>query len=130
MSREERKFIEIMDSSVQLYKGHYKIKLSFKEKDVTMPNNLCIAKQRVHGLRRRLQKDASYHDEYTKFLTDVINKGYAEQVPQHQLEPCKGKVWYIPHHGVYHPKKKTLRVVFDCGAEFKGVSLNSQLLQT
>lgn len=36
---------------------------------------------------------------------------------------------YIPHHGVYHPLKKKTRVVFDCGAEFKGVSLNSQLLQ-
>lgn len=29
----------------------------------------------------------------------------------------------------YHPKKGTLRVVFDCGAEFRGKSLNSQLLQ-
>lgn len=80
-------------------------------------------------MRKRLQKDISYHDEYTKFLADVINKVYAEQMPQHQLEPCKGKVQYIPHHGVYHPKKRTLRVVFDCGADFKGVSLNSQLLQ-
>ncbi len=30
---------------------------------------------------------------------------------------------------MYHPKKKTLRVVFDCGATYKGTSLNSELLQ-
>ena len=30
---------------------------------------------------------------------------------------------------MYHPRKGKLRVVFDCGAEYKGVSLNSQLLQ-
>ncbi len=30
---------------------------------------------------------------------------------------------------MYHPKKKTLRVVFDCGAAYKGTSLNSELLQ-
>lgn len=39
-------------------------------------------------------------------------------------------VWYILHHGVYHPKKPTkIRVVFDCAAEFKGESLNKHLLQ-
>lgn len=52
-----------------------------------------------------------------------------EKVPEHQLERQDGKVWYIPHHSVRHPKKETLRVVFDCGASFKGMSLNSQLLQ-
>lgn len=30
---------------------------------------------------------------------------------------------------MFHPQKGNLRVVFDCGAEFKGTSLNSQLLQ-
>ena len=36
--------------------------------------------------------------------------------------------WYIPHHGVYHPKKNKIRVVFDCSAKFKGSSLNDHLL--
>ena len=74
-------------------------------------------------------KDELFHKEYTNFFTDVIRKGYAEEVPQHQLNRGNGQVWYIPHHGVHHPKKGTLRVVFDCGAEFQGTSLNSQLLQ-
>ena len=50
-------------------------------------------------------------------------------MPQHQLDGETGKIWYIPHHGVRHPRKGALRVVFDCSAEFKGASLNSQLLQ-
>ena len=42
----------------------------------------------------------------------------------------KGKVWYIPHHGIYHPKKPNkIRVVFDCSAEFKNETLNKHLLQ-
>lgn len=129
MSWEEKRFMEIVESSAQLKEGHYVLKLPFKKENVIMPNNLCVAKQRIHGLKRKFQKNARFHEEYTVFLSNVINKGYAEQVPQHRLEPCEGKVWYIPHHGVHHPKKGTLRVVFDCGAEFKGVSLNSQLLQ-
>lgn len=127
MSREERKFVEIMESSAQFKNGHYTFQMPFKGKDVSMPNNFGVAMQRVHGLKRRLQKDASFHEEYNNFLADVISNGYAEEVPQHQLETPTGKVWYIPHHGVYHPRKRKLRVVFDCGAEYKGTSLNSQL---
>lgn len=86
MSREGTEFDEIAESSVQLQEGRYKIKLPFKKENVTMPNNLCVAKQHIRGLRKTFQKDASFHDEYTNFLADVIRKGYAEQVPQHQLE--------------------------------------------
>lgn len=39
-------------------------------------------------------------------------------------------MWYIPHHGVYHPRKNTLRVVFDCRATFKVRSLNNELLHS
>ena len=38
-------------------------------------------------------------------------------------------VWYIPHHGVYHPQRPgKIRVVFDCSARFKDTSLNDHLL--
>lgn len=83
--REEKKIVEIVESSVQLQEGDYKIKMSFKKENVTMPNNVCIAKQCIHGLR--LQKDLSFHNDYTNSLADVISKSYAEQVPQHQVEP-------------------------------------------
>lgn len=46
-----------------------------------------------------------------------------------ELGRSDGKVWYIPHHGVYHPVTQKLRVVFDCGASYKGTSLKEQLLQ-
>ena len=50
-------------------------------------------------------------------------------MPQHQLDGETGKVGIVPHHGVRHPRKGALCVVFHCSAEFKGASLNSQLLQ-
>ena len=36
-----------------------------------------------------------------------------------------GRIWYLPHHGVFHPQKP----VFDCSAEYKGDALNKHLLQ-
>lgn len=59
-------------------------------------------------------------------MEDVIAKNYAQKVPVEDLER---HVWYIPHHGVYHPKKKKIWVVFDCSATYQGSSLNQQLLQ-
>lgn len=93
-----------------------------------MPNNHSVAEQRLLGLKRNLEKNEHFKKEYIT-MANVIEKGYAEVVPSGQLENTDGRVWYIPHHGVYHPKKQTLRVVFDCSASYQGKSLNSELLQ-
>ena len=71
-------------------------------------------------------------------MENMINSGFAERVPSTEVEVCgeanpnhsQGKVWYILHHGMYHPKKPTkIRVVFDCSAEYQNESLNKDLLQ-
>ena len=59
----------------------------------------------------------------------MVAKGYAQRVPNDRLEGSSGKVWYLPHHLVYHPKKpQKIRVVFDCSARHEGTSLNDQLM--
>ena len=41
----------------------------------------------------------------------------------------QGKTWFIPHHGVYHPSKPgKIWIVFDCSADYDGVSVNKRLL--
>ena len=107
-----------MDKSVQLKEGHYCLDLPFRDDNVTMPNNRNIAMQRLQNLKRKFKRDLQFQKDYTVFLSDVIDKGYAEIVPPHQLQRNDGKTWYLPHHGVYHPQKKSLRVVFDCGADY------------
>ena len=51
-------------------------------------------------------------------------------MPESLLDRSDGMVWYLPHHPIFHPDKpdKT-RVVFDCAAKFRKVSLNDKLLQ-
>ena len=75
-----------------------------------------------------MKKNPTFHEEYKECMEDMINNDYAEEVPPEDtsLEGCK---WFIPHHGVYHPQKQKLRVVFDCSARYGGTSLNEQLLQ-
>ena len=54
----------------------------------------------------------------------------AEEILLHGLKVQDGKVNYVLHTGVYHPKKPgQIRVVFDCSAQFNGVILNDYFLQ-
>lgn len=129
MSREDIKFMDIVSSTAKLIEGHYCIDLPRRKENVTLPDNRYIAEQRLWSLKRKFDRNSVFKEEYTMFLNEMIIQRHAELVPLDQLTHSNGKVWYIPHHGVYHPQKGKLRVVFDCAASYKGTSLSSQLFQ-
>ena len=61
-------------------------------------------------------------------MTDLLDREYAEQVPEKPSE--QPLTWYLPHQPVFNPKKPTkTRIVFDCSAKCKDISLNDALLQ-
>lgn len=78
-------------------------------------DNYQIALQRMSYLLRKFEKDAISKD----FLENVIEKGQAEMVPQTEPKRDNCKVWLIPQDWVYHPKKATIRVVFNCSTIFR-----------
>lgn len=129
MSQEDLQFLESVSTSTQKVDGHYCIALPLKDKDLRMPDNKCLAEQRLVSLKRKLQRNPEFHEDYKKFMNDLLDKGYATKVPENQLRRHDERIWFIPHHGIQHPKKRKLRVVFDYTASFQGVSLNNQLLQ-
>ena len=55
-------------------------------------------------------------------MTEKIGKGYAEAVPEESKDRTDGKVWYIPH-------QECTMTDCDCAARYRGISLNSVLLQ-
>lgn len=116
LSKEDHRFMDFVSQSARLTNGHYCIGLPLKNEKVVMPRNGAIVEQRALNLQRRLQRNASFHADYTTFMESVIAKGHAEKVPTAEPDRLDGRLWYIPHYGVYHPKKQSIRVVFDCGA--------------
>ena len=128
-SQHDKHFMHTVETSAHLTDGHYTIKLPLKDESVKMPCNCGIAEQRLNSLRRKFKRNSDFFLEYSSFMNNILEKGYANRVPDEQLSRSDGRVWFIPHHGVYHPKKKKLRVVFDCAATYQGVSLNDRLLQ-
>ncbi len=129
MSKEDHQFMDFVSHSAKPINGHYHIGLPLRNEKVAMPNNRAIVEQRSLNLQRKFRRNAYFHADYTTFMENVISKGHAEKVPIAELERLDGRLWYIPHHGVYHPKKQKIRVVFDCGASYQGTSLNEHLLQ-
>ena len=128
-SQDDLKFLRIMDHNIRRdAAGQYELPLPFRH-ETKLPDNKPMAQKRLLQLQRKLQRDASFKKAYVKSMTDTISKGYAERVPEDD-PTVKGEVWYVPHHGVRHPKKpEKLRVVFDCSATYSGQSLNDSLLQ-
>ena len=127
MSQEDIKFLKIVENAIrQDEEGYYEMPLPFKTDSPNLPNNKELAEKRLSHLKRRFLRDQQYFEDYKKFMSDIIERSDAEQVE----EVDTSHSWYIPHHGVYHPKKKhKIRVVFDCSARYQGTSLNEHLLQ-
>ena len=125
-SQEDLQFLKIMEEGIRKTEnGHCEMPLPFKERPL-LPDNSSMAMTRLEHLKRKFLKDSKYKEDYIKFMNEVFSRGDAEEAPVFaQNDRVK---WYIPHHGVYHPKENKIRVVFDCSARFKGTSLNDHLL--
>jgi len=131
LSQEDRHFLQIMETEThQRVDGHYEMPLPFKKEEAIFQNNRDLAVNRLKHLKKRLKSDQNYRKDYQDFMQNIISNGHAERVPENELAINDGHTWYVPHHGVYHPKKPgKIRVVFDCSAMYKGESLNKELLQ-
>ncbi|KAL7826198.1 hypothetical protein SRHO_G00339360 [Serrasalmus rhombeus] len=125
MSLDDKKFMKILTEQVTYENSHYYLPLPFRNDNVMMLNNREVAIRRAASLAKRLKGDKSYK----QFMDKMLEQDYAEKIPLDQLHVVEGKIWYVPHHGVYHRRKGTLRVVFDCTSSFQNTSLNKELLQ-
>ena len=124
-SQHDIAFLQCLENNIRRTEdGHLEMPLPFKQRP-SLPNNYKLVNTRLKHLQRKLNKDDQYQKHYRAFMKEIIDLGYAEKV--NNAAQRYGEVNYIPHHGVYHPKKNKIRVVFDCSAKFCGTSLNEHL---
>jgi hypothetical protein len=129
-SQEDRNFLKILQEGLKITDNHYETPLPFRDQSLKLPNSRPMAMNRLDHLRTRLLKCKRLHEDYIKFMDNMLERGYAEKVPENEIAGRDGMTWYIPHHGVYQPSKPDkIRIVFDASAEYTGFSLNKQLLQ-
>ena len=128
-SLNERRFLKAMDNGIKVDdSSQYSLPLPFNNRKGELFNNRGLVINRAIMLKKKLDKDPVYREEYKGFMEDMLERGFAERVEDYEVD-CNKKVWYIPHFGVFHKIKKKLRIVFDCSAQYKGISLNDTLLK-
>lgn len=129
VSIHDQKFLSLMEKEVKFVNGKYQLPLPLINQ-LPFPNNKCQALARLKWIKKKLESNSIFKEDYLTFMNNLTTQGFAEMVPEQEVEGEPGHVWYIPHHGVYHPRKPgKIRVVFDCTATYKGVSLNGRLMQ-
>ena len=112
ISNEDRRFVKILDTETMKVGNDYQTPLPLKNPDVKLPNYRKVAERRLLYLKKSLIKNDRFYQQYTEFMQEILEKGYANES---KSTPQDGKVWYLPHHGVYHPRKPDkIRVVFEC----------------
>ncbi|XP_071944764.1 uncharacterized protein [Antedon mediterranea] len=106
--------------------GNWVAPLPFRSSRPTLPDNRHEAMKWFRTLLKSFSRKPKMKQQYLQFMTIMLVKGHAEQVSTGCLPKER---WYLPHFGVYHPKKPDkIRVVFDSSTEYLGVSLNSVLI--
>ena len=128
-SIEDKQVMALWDEKIEFTDGHYVLPIPFKSQDRKLYDNLHMAEKRLMSLKRKLSRNEKLHQEYAKGMEDLMSQGYAVPVPEQDIARDDGKVWYLPHHPVVNPNKEKIRIVFDCAAEYRGQSLNNEVLQ-
>ena len=110
--------------AVKIYK-YSQLPLPLKDKELVLPNNRMAAIKSMQSLKKRFERDEPFHSQCKCFMDKVIDKKYARKC---DCAGPEGRTWYVLHQGVLNPNKGKIRVVFDCNPQYKGNSINQNLL--
>ena len=128
-SHEDRRSVKMLEGSTRLADGHFESPLLWRADDVSMPDNRLGALRRLERTEQALRRNPAKAEKYKEIINNYISDGHARRLPDIEVFEKNRKRWLLPHHAVsslHKPGK--IRVVFDAAAEFRGTSLNQQLL--
>ncbi|XP_064469845.1 uncharacterized protein LOC135384579 [Ornithodoros turicata] len=115
------------ERNLNLKDGRYEVALPWKASTTDFPDNLEVAKSRLQGLVRRLQRNHSVM-EYDEAIRSYVENDHAERVLGDS--PDSSCTYYMPHRAVIRNGSTStrIRVVFDASSHSAGAtSLNDHL---
>ncbi len=128
LTQDEQRVLDLWHRTIRVSNNQISLPIPFKTGKPNLPNNYPQALHRLNLLKSRLLKDEELKIKYLAAMEKYINSDYAELVSH--PKNFSNSVFYIPHHPVFHKcKKGKCRIVFDCSATFKNISLNKAVSQ-
>ena len=129
MSCDDKKVIELWDRETVWEDGHYTIPIPWRQEWLNFPDNKFVAQRRLDSTVRKLER-TGLMEKYDENMQTMLNDGYAEPVPECDLDLSDGSVWFLPHHPVISESRPgKVRIVHDCAAKLAGISLDNQCFQ-
>ena len=129
MSVDDKKALAYMSDTLHQEGGKFHVGIPWRQDpERTLPNNRCMAEARLRMLKKKFLADPKVAESYTDTVESYIKDEHARLVSDE--EAAEDHQWFLPHHAVTKKSDPSkCRVVFDCAAEVKGVSLNSIIHQ-
>lgn len=128
-TREDKRAIAILESSVRHTGDRYEASLLWKKKDVQLCDNREVAEKRLKSTERSVKRDRALAERYSGIIKEYEAKGYARKLTPAEAAMPSSKRWFLPHRPVLNPNKPgKVRMVMDAAAKKNGVSLNDNLL--
>ena len=129
-SIQDKHTLQLAQSSMTLENGKYCVGIPWKQNPVNLPLNKEIALRRLNGLAKRFEKDSKLFTAYSTEMKKFIDSGFIEVSRSDDTDLCH----FIPHHPVWHPRKGSLRIVWDCAVSlndfiYEGPDLLNQLTE-
>lgn len=109
--------------------GRFIVQLPLKGNISELGDSREIAERRLCAIERKLDKNATLKNAYSKFLQEYKDLGHMSEVEEHEENDEHAN--YLPHHAVTKSTSTTtkVRVVFDASCKTStGKSLNDLLL--
>ena len=98
-SHEDKLVTDLWDREHRKVDGHYELPIPWRDRSEPLPNNFIVAKSRLDNLHKKLVREDLY-DRYNAEILKLLEKGYAEEVPESELFTID-RTWYLPHHAVF-----------------------------
>lgn len=126
MSKEERKELTLTEQSCKLEGNRWQISYPWKKDASLLPNNYDQVLKKLESTEQRLRKNTQHAESYDKQIKEMEEMRFARKLTQEELKSYNGPVYYISHHAVVRPEKKStpVRIVFNSSATYKGHTLN------
>ena len=83
--------------------------------DRSVNRNEEVALRRYYKLEQRFKKNPEFEEKYRSAMEEYIEAGYAEEVPEEEINSEKEDIYYLPHHAVIKEGRDStkVRIVFD-----------------
>ena len=128
MSKNDKRALDILESTTKLVNGHYEVGLLWKE-NADLPNNRWLAETQLYQLNKQLSNNLELKQKYEETLEKDLKNGYVKKINQIKEQPDE-KILFLPHHPVTNENKPgKVRRVANASSVFQGQSLSSNLLK-